>query len=156
MRRPVTAAIALVTCAAFVAMPAEAAKKKAKPKPIKGSYTLNLNPDPTGEGGSLVGPGCSGLIAQSQDKRPFKIPAKGTFVVTLTSPDPILDATGQAVADWDLYLLDGEGYEVGASHTATANEEITVKFTKAQRATIWACNLIGQPEAKVTYTFTYA
>jgi hypothetical protein len=156
MRRPVTAAIALLTCAAFVAMPAEAAKKKAKPKPIKGSYTLNLNPDPTGAAGNLSGEGCGGLIAQSQDKRPFKIPAKGTLVVTLKSPDPIYEATGEVGFDWDLFLLDGEGFVVGESTTPSASEEITVKFTKAQGSTIWACNLTGQPEAKVTYTFTYA
>jgi hypothetical protein len=147
MRRPLTAAVALLTVAGLAAVPASAATRK-PPKPIKGSYTVTLPPDPSG---NVDGQGCAGQIPVSQDQHAFTIPAKGRLTLHLSSEDP----TGQAF-DWDLALLDEGGSVLNTSTGATAEEEILMKFKKKERVLFQACNLAGLPQATVTYTFTYS
>ena len=145
MRRLLTGAVALLAVAGVAVVPAQAAAKK---KPITGSYTVTLVPDPSANVGTV---GCAGALPAGEDRHPFTIPAKGTLKLHLSSQDP----TGQAF-DWDLALLD-EGAEVLASSTgATAEEEILMKFKKKERVLFQACNLAGLPTATITYTFTYA
>jgi hypothetical protein len=152
MRRSLTAAVALLTVAGLAAVPAQAAKPK--PKPIKGSYTLTLPPDPTKEVTSTADmDGCSGLSPVSKDSHPFTIPAAGTLVVKLVGDNP----TGQTPAaglDWDLYLL-ADGAVEASADGSTGVEEAAIKVKKKTAITIDACNLNGLPGAKVTYTFTY-
>jgi hypothetical protein len=148
MRRPAAAALAVVTAAALgAALPSEAAPKK-KPKPITGSYTVNLPPDPTG---NVDGQGCAGQVPISQDQHPFTIPAKGLLKLRLVSEDP----SGQAL-DWDLALLDEGGSPMVMSTSPTATEEILMKFKRKEKVIFQACNLAGLPEATVSYTFTYS
>jgi hypothetical protein len=152
MRRPLTAAVALLSVAGLVAVPAQAATKP-KPKPIKGSYALNLVPDPTGElAGQGLGDGCVGVSPAGQDKHAFTVPARGVLTVVLDSADP----TGAGVTDWDLYLLDADGVIISEGTSGISHEEVAAKFKKKEKVTFWVCNLIGQPSGSVRYTFTYA
>lgn len=154
MRRSLTASVVLLTVAGLVAVPSSQAAVKKKPKPIKGSYTLTLPPDPTKEVTSAAEmDGCSGLVPVSKDSHPFTIPAAGTLVVKLVGDNP----TGQtppAGFDWDLYLL-SDGAVEAAADGATGVEEAAMKVKKKTAITIDACNLNGVPGATVSYTFTY-
>jgi len=152
MRRSLTTAVAVLTVATLAAVPSQAAVKK-KPKPIKGSYTLTLPPDPSKEATSLTDPGCSGLLPISKDSRPFTLPAAGTLQVKLD----VADQTGANPAvgvDWDLYLME-DGIEAAAADGATGNEVALLKVKRKTAITIDACNLTGQPTATVSYVFTY-
>ena len=151
MKRRTAVAAAILTVAALGALPSQAATKaKPKPKPIKGSYTLNLTPDPTPNATNAAGkPGC-GVIPSSQDKHAFKVPAAGTLKVVLDSPDP----TGKGLTDWDMYLLDPDGVRT-SSVGGTSHEEIIEPFKVKTPVTFWVCNLAGQPSGTVSYTFTY-
>jgi hypothetical protein len=154
VNRRLTSLAALLAVAALSSAPAHAAtKKKAKPKPIHGSYTVTLLPDPTPNATNLAGmPGCTGVSPAAVDNHAFKVPAAGTLNVVLDSADP----TGTSNTDWDLYLIDTDGSVLDGSHGGTSHEEVTDKFKKGQPLTIQVCNLIGQPSGTVTYTFTYA
>jgi len=146
----------LTTCAGLIAVaalgiaPAHAAVKK--PKPITKSYQLTLPPDPTPNATNTAGmPGCTGISPASADKHAFTVPAKGTLKVVLDSPDP----TSTGNTDWDLYVLDSDGSILDSSHGGSSHEETFDKFKKKNPVTFWVCNLLGQPDATVTYTFTY-
>ena len=153
--RPLVA-VALLAAAAVTTVPAHAATKP-KPKPIKGSYTVTLVPDPTPNATNTIGKdGCTGVSPKGVDNHAFKVPAAGKLNVVLDSPDPTGAPGGLAGTDWDLYLLDSDGIIVDSSHGGTSHEETVDKFKKAQKLTIQVCNLAGQPDATVTYTFTYA
>jgi hypothetical protein len=146
MRRPVIVGLALLVAAGVAAVPAEAGKK---PKPIKGSYTVQLPPDPTGNVGTT---GCAGLLPISEDRHQLKLPAKGILTVHLSGDDP---ASTQQL-EWDLAILDADMAAVSSSTSAGSEEETVDKIRKKQTVYIQACNLAGLPNATITYTFTYA
>ena len=159
MNRRLVTCIGLVTIAGLALTPAQAATKK-KPKPIRGSYNLTLNPDPTTDVFSLSGQdnptgGTCGLNSASEDRHAFKVPAAGTLKVVLDSPNP-LPAAYVLGPDWDLHIMDADGSELDASTSEAAHEETTDKFKKAQMVTFLVCNVTGGQSAKVSYTFTYA
>jgi len=153
MNRRVTASVALVAAAAVAVVPAHAATKK-KPKPIKGSYSVTLPPDPTKEVTTTAGQdGCSGLLPVSKHSKEFLAPAAGTLQVTLDGQTP--DGNPSAILlDWDLYLVQDGGVEA-ASEGATSHEEIFVKVRKKTLFSFDVCNLDGLPNATIKYTFTY-
>ncbi len=155
MNRRLTAALALTAAAVTAgALPSEAATK-AKPKPITGSYTLTLVPDPSPNSSAATGTsGCTGVIPQSTDKHPFAVPGAGTLQVVLDGDDPAKGATPAGV-DWDLYINDASG-EVASSHGGTAHEEVSFKLKKKTGLTFIVCNLGGPPNGKVSFSFTYA
>jgi hypothetical protein len=146
MRRPVIVGLALLVGAGVAAVPADAAKK---PKPIKGSYTVNLPPDPTGNVGTE---GCAGLLPVSEDRHELKLPARGTLKVHLSGEDP----AGTGALDWDLALLDADMAPVSSSTSEGSEEETFDKIRKKQTVYIQACNLAGLPSATITYLFTFA
>lgn len=153
MRRSLTTAVAVLTVATLAAVPSQAAVKK-KPKPIKGSYTLTLPPDPTKEATSTAGePGCAGLLPISKDSHAFTLPAAGTLQVKLDVDDQT-GANPAAGVDWDLYLME-DGAEAASADGATGNEVALMKVKRKTAITIDACNLTGQPTATVSYVFTY-
>jgi len=162
VNRRLTSCAALLAVAALSAAPAHAAtKKKPKPKPIHGSYAVQLVPDPTPNATNEAGkPGCTGVSPKGVDNHAFKVPAAGTLHVVLDSVDPTgapgAGPAGNIGTDWDLYLIDTDGSIYDGSHGATSHEEVTDKFKRGQPLTIQVCNLLGQPDAKVTWTFTYA
>jgi hypothetical protein len=157
VNRRLTTCAALVAVAALSAVPAGAATKKAKPKPIRGSYHLTTNPNPTMEGTDEL-PGadsCNDVVPVGVDNHPFTIPAAGTLQVVLQGADPSGGAAPVG-PDWDLYLIDSDGSVLDASNGGGAHEETLDKFKKKQNVTIQVCNLLGSPDATVSYTFTYA
>lgn len=151
-RRPAVA-LAMLTVVAVGVAPATAATKH---KPIKGSYTVNLIPDPTQDATQEAKPGasCAKIIPGSYDDHAFKVPAAGKLTVTLDSPSSM--PTTPVGPDWDLWIFDSSGQLVDASHGATAHEETTDKFKKATGLVFEVCNLTGDTKGTVTYTFTYA
>lgn len=155
MNRRLTSCAALLAVAALSAVPAQAATRKAKPKPIKGSYHLTTNPNPTIEATGFVNDGCDQTVPGGADNHPFTIPAAGTLTVVLQGSDPTGGAT-PAGPDWDLFILDSDGSLLDSSSEANAHEETTDRFKKKQKVTIQACNLLGIPDATVSYVFTYA
>lgn len=154
MKRTLTATLALATLGAAFAVPSEAAKPKPKPKPIKGSYSVRLVPDPTPNATNQVGEtACNPYVAQTQDSRPFTLPAAGSFQVVLDSVDPTKG--GAPVGpDWDLYVYDNGGL-LGSATSPYAHEEVIVSVKKKTPVRIVVCNLNGAPDATVNYTFTY-
>jgi hypothetical protein len=149
MRRPAVTTIA-VTVAVASTLTAVSASAATKPKShvMKGQYNLTLLPDPTVEATDFTGTACANINPDSVDLHPLNLPAKGLLQVTLSSPDP----TG--ALDWDLYLLDAHGNEIGASNGASSQEGIVTPLNKS-KVTIKACNLMGAPTATVSYSFTY-
>ena len=151
MRRPalitITAGIAVATIATAVSASAAPAKK-AKAHVVKGSYDVTLLPDPTVEATDQTGTNCANVNPESVDLHPLSLPGKGMLHVVLDGTDP----TGQAL-DWDLYLLDAHGNDIGESTGASSHEEIIAPAKG--KVTIKACNLMGAPTATVTYAYTY-
>jgi len=145
MRRSAVVGLSLLVAAGVSAVPAEAAKKK----PIKGSYTVQLPPDPTGNVGTT---GCAGLVPVSEDRHELKLPAKGILKVHLSGEDP---ANTQQL-DWDLAILDADQAPISSSTSAGSEEETVDKIRKKQTVYIQACNLAGLPNATITYLFTFA
>ena len=153
MNRRLTASVALVAAATVAVVPAQAAAKK-KPKPIKGSYTVTLPPDPTKEVTSTASlPGCSGLLPVSKDSHPFTAPAAGTLLVKLAGQTPDGNPS-PALLDWDLYLTQDGGVEA-ESDGPTSHEEIFVRVRKKTTFAFDVCNLDGLPNATISYVFTY-
>jgi hypothetical protein len=147
-RRLALTTVPLVGLALAIA-PAHAA---GTPKPINGSYEVDLPPNPTLEATGQTGDGCdTSPIPSGTDDHAFKVPAAGTLDVRLDSPDP----TGTGNADWDLYILDADRNVINGSHGATSQEQTIDKFKKAEPVLIQVCNLIGGTKATVKYTFTY-
>ena len=142
--RRVVAVATLAVLAAGAYAPAMAAPKK----PFAGSYQLTLLPDPSPNAFVLAGKAeCMNINPSAVDKHPLSVPRAGRLNVVLDSPDP----TGKGVTDWDLYVLDSSGDDLADSSGGTSHEEVDIKFKKAEKITLVACNLAGQPSATVTY-----
>ncbi|MDQ1712256.1 MAG: hypothetical protein QOE45_1706 [Frankiaceae bacterium] len=140
-------------CAAGALAAAAAPANAAAPKTIKKSYALSLPvPYPATEDVPNQY-GCNnGPEGQTKNTTSVTFPSAGTLVVTV-------DFTG----DWDLYLLDSKGAMVGRSEgdstgaPKAAQEKITYKkIKKSTKYAILACNWLGEKDATVKYTFTYA
>lgn len=141
--RTLIAAAAVGVVAAGALAPAVAAPK---PKPFAGSYTVTLSPDPVINAWSSSGEqNCFTLNPSSVDKRNLKVPRAGKLQLVLDSPQE------HALSDWDMYVLDKAGEQLGVSNGGTAHEEIVLKLKKATEITVAVCNLTGSPQGKVTY-----
>ena len=149
MRRPVTAlTIAVAVVSTATAMSASAAPR-AKTHVMKGQYDVTALPDPTVEATDQTGTSCANINPAAVDLHALNLPARGLLHVVLDGTDP----TG--ALDWDLYLLDAKGNEIGGSNGATSHEELIIPNLGKGKVTIKACNLAGAPTATVTYAFTY-
>jgi hypothetical protein len=125
-----------------------------KHKVIKGAYTVTAVPDPTVEATDEAGMTCMNIDPLSADSHPLTVPAAGMLDVVLDSPTPASGPQGLG-ADWDLYILDAAGTVIDSSHGATAHEETLDPFAGKKAITIKVCNLLGEPNANVNWTFTY-
>ena len=130
------------------------AATKHKPKVVKGSYSVTAVPDPTVEATDAATDGCMNIDPESADLHAFKVPAAGSLHVVLDSPTPVKGPLGVG-ADWDLYILDANGKVIDKSNGVSSHEETFDAFTKKQGITIKSCNLLGEPNATVNWTFTY-
>lgn len=151
-RRRQLAALTVVTLVVAGASATGAvAKAKPKMKTMKGSYQVTLVPDPTIEVEGQLGKDCANVDPKSIDVHALNLPGTGTLNVVLDSPDP----TGKGKTDWDLVLLDKSGAEYDSSHGETSHEELSDPGLKKGKVSIVVCNLIGEPNATVTYSYTY-
>lgn len=147
--RHIITALAVVAAGTVAVAPASAAPKK--PKPFKGSKTVtDATADPTGSG--TDGADCSSLIPDAvtpmQDTPiSLKVPGLGKLKVSVAN-------TG----DWALEIRDPKGIVIGSSDGGGPAdlEQATVKTKKAGTYKVFACNLGGHPEAKVTWSWTPA
>jgi hypothetical protein len=144
MNRTAALLVASLAVAAVAAPPAMAAPKK---KSITKTYPVTAPvPDPSnyaGQGYSV----CAQNVPNSFDKQTFQVPAAGTLAVELSG------FTG----DWDLLLEDSDDSELAAGGSSGISDVETaeVRFKKAQKVSIVACNWAGGPTASVKYTFTF-
>ena len=144
MKRTAALVVASLAVAAVAAPPATAKPKK---KPITKTYTATAPaPDPSnyaGQGYSV----CAMNVPSSFDRQEFQVPAAGTLAVEVSGYQ----------GDWDLLLIDADDSELatGGSSDLGVPEVAEVRFKKAQKVSIVACNWAGTPTATVKYTFTY-
>src|SRR5690242_656798 len=138
-RTALVASLALVAASASLT-PALAAG----PKPIKGTWTANATPDPTGDTptGSMK---CQPVTPTGRATTTLKIPGPGTLTVNLNNA---LDWSGDRRDPSGEVLSDSDG---GSPSDA---ESLFAKFKKATTVTIGACNLEGEPSINVSYVFT--
>jgi hypothetical protein len=144
MNRTAALVVGALAIAAVAAPPALAAPKK---KTITKSYDVTAAmPDPTNFAGQGY-PVCAQNVPGSFDKRTIAIPAAGTIEVEVSGFQ----------GDWDLLLEDADDSELaeGGSNGLGGSETADVRFKKAQKMSIVACNWAGTPNATVKYTFTY-
>lgn len=142
MKSTAAVALALVAVGAASMSPAVAGPKK----PITKTYTATApSPDPTNVSSDYSV--CAQRVPGSFDIKEFAVPAAGMLKIEVTDYQ----------VDWDALLMDAEKVEIAGSGSGGmgAPEVIEVKFKKAQKVFIVACNWSGGPTAKVTYTFTY-
>ena len=148
MNRTAALVVASLAVAAVAAPPAMAAPKK---KPITKAYTATAPaPDPTNYGqpaGASKYSVCAMNVPSSFDRQEFQVPAAGTLSVEVSGYQ----------GDWDLLLIDADGSELatGGSSDLGVPETTEVRFKKAQKVSIVACNWAGTPTASVKYTFTF-
>jgi hypothetical protein len=141
-----TAALVAASLAVAV-VSAPAATAAPKKKPITKTYTATAPaPDPSNyaqQGYSV----CAMNVPNSFDRQEFKVPAAGTLAVEVSGYQ----------GDWDLLLLDADNEELatGGSSDLGVPEVAEVRFKKATKVSIVACNWAGTPTATVKYTFTY-
>jgi hypothetical protein len=144
MNRTAALVVASVAVAAVAAPPAMAAPKK---KPITKTYDVTAPmPDPTNYAGMGYSV-CAQNVPSSFDKKTIEIPAAGSLAVELSGFQ----------GDWDLLLEDSDDSELssGGSSSVGGVESAEVRFKKAQKVSIVACNWAGTPNATVKYTFTF-
>ena len=146
-RRQVLSALTLAAVVAGVGT-STLASAASKHKVVKGSYPVTALPDPTVEGTDQAGMQCMNVDPESADLHALTVPAAGALHVVLDSPSV------QGKTDWDLYILDASGKVLDSSTGPTSHEETFDAFTKKQGITIKSCNLLGEPNATVTWTFT--
>jgi hypothetical protein len=112
---------------------------------VKGSWTANASPDPTGDtpGGTAK---CEPVTPTGKATQEFTVPGPGTLDVSLNNQ---LDWSGD-VRDkkTDEVLADADG------GSPTDVEAMSVSFKKKTTVVMGACNLEGEPSVTVTYTFT--
>lgn len=144
-----TAVLASATLVAASAASAAPHKKPAKMKVKKGGYTVTAVPDPTMDVTAQAGMECFNIDPASVDNHPLALPGTGLLKIVLDSPDP----AGNKM-DWDLHLLDAKGNIIASSNGPTAHEEIDMPGVKGN-VVIRSCNLAGEPNATVNWSFTY-
>jgi hypothetical protein len=154
-RRQVLSTLTIVTVVAGVGT-STLASAATKHKVIKGSYSVTALPDPTIEANFAAGndTGCTGVVPTAENKHALAIPAAGVLDVVLDSPSPARAPAGYGT-DWDLHILDAKGNDIGSSTSSTSHEETINAFKGKINITIDVCNLNGEPNATVTWSFTY-
>ena len=119
--------------------PAMAAKTK------KGTFTAEGIPFPEQT------EGCNNAPVPSQTLVPFKAPSNGILEVTMIEFD----------GDWDLFVNDSEGSELGSSIASQltgdpVEEQVVVGVGKGDEVLMGPCNSLGGPSATVNWVFTYS
>jgi hypothetical protein len=152
-RATLATGIAVATAAAGLT-PALATASKARPKPLKGSWSFtDTTPDPAvtvlDAAGKRSGY-CVGEVPSS--------PADVNTAVLKTAGPGTLTVRGTTTGDWAMELRDKKNNLLGGSDGATPQDQegVTgVALRKAGSYKIVFCNLGGSPAATATYSFIY-
>jgi hypothetical protein len=112
---------------------------------VKGSWTANATPDPTGDTPGGTGK-CAPVTPTGRATQEFVVPGPGSLEVTLNnqldwSGDIRTKSTGEVEGDAD-------------GGTPTDLETMSATFKKKTTVIMGACNLEGEPSVNVTYIFT--
>jgi hypothetical protein len=152
-RRATVATAAVLVVGAAGITPALAASGKAKPKPLKGSWSYtDFTPDPTitvmNSAKSLT-PHCNGDVpAGPMDvtKHVIKVAGRGTLTVE-----------GTNTGDWAMEVRDAKGHQLTASDGGLPQDQegVLLPLTKAGSYSVIFCNLTGAPTASAKYTYVY-
>lgn len=145
--RLIVAAVAAVALAGSVNA-ADAAQRR-KPKPITGSQKVtDTTPDPTASAPDS-GEGCDTLIPQLPREAPvpIKIPGPGKLKVSIDNK-----------LDWAIEIIDPKGRVIASSDGDMPDvvESAIGKTKVAGTYKMLACNLGGEPEVTMTWTWTPA
>ncbi len=140
MRKLIALALAGAMVASLGASPAIAKKKK---KTVTEEWTAQALPNP-GNTGSASECGVEMVHFTTHD---FSTPGAGQLDVRMNNFQ----------ADWDLYVTDGEGNELGSStgFVEATEERVVIPLPKGQDIVILACNYAGGPTASLQLTYTY-
>lgn len=147
--RHIVAAVAAVALASSVGVADAAPKKKPKPKPISGSKKItDATADPTASAPGS-GAGCDTLIPQLPREAPvsIKIPGPGKLQVSIDNK-----------LDWAIEILDSKGRVIASADGDMPDvmESTTAKTKTAGTYKMLACNLGGEPEVTMKWTWTPA
>ena len=136
MRRFAASIVALGLVVGLIAPPAFAGKKKK----VTEEWTA------TGIPGADACP-AEAVEGVHKTTHVFTTPGKGILDVSMTGFQ----------ADWDLYLLDADGNQLGAStgFVDATTERIIYAAPKGVDLNIEACNYIGSPVANLSLIYTY-
>lgn len=137
MRKLAAVVIAMGLVVGLVVAPASAGKKKKK---VTEEWTATNVP------GADACP-AEAVEGVHKTTHVFTTPGKGILDVSMTGFQ----------ADWDLYLLDAEGNQLGAStgFVEATTERIIYAAPKGADLSIVACNYIGTPIANLSLVYTY-
>ncbi len=139
MRKLLATLIAVGLVIGMVSAPATAAKKKKK-KTVTEEWTA---------AGIPAADACYAEAVEGVHKTThvFTTPGKGVLDVQMTGFQ----------ADWDLYLLDDAGNQLGSStgFVEATTERIIYAAPKGAELSIVACNYLGGPAAELSLSFTY-
>lgn len=150
-RRGIFAALALAAVGLGGVAPAFAVSDKAKPKPLKGTWSYtDTTPDPSPDA-SVSGPAsthCHGkLPASPVDVNSHTLKVKGTGSLSVTA---------HVTGDWAMEIRDAKGHVVtGDDANPPAQEAIAGIILKKGSYAVVLCNLSGAPTATADYRFTY-
>lgn len=150
------AAIATVTVAVVGVAgltPALAATGRAKPKPLKGSWSYtDFTPDPTItvlNSAKSLSPHCDGAVPAG----PTDV---NTHTVKVAGPGT-LTVIGSNTLDWAMEVRDAKGNQLTASDGGLPQDQegVVLPVSKAGTYSVIYCNLTGAPTASAKYTFVY-
>jgi len=155
-RRGTVAALAIAAVGAAGITPALAAPAKAKPKPLKGtwSYTdVTVDPTPSAMGAAPGTPARDGFCVGTVPSAPsdvnthtLKVTGKGTLTVT-----------GNNTLDWAMEIRDAKGTFLGGSDGGFPQDKegTVLAVSKPGTYKVVFCNLGGAPTATAAYTYKY-
>jgi hypothetical protein len=148
-RRGTVAALSLAAIGVAGVVPAVAAPAKAKPKPLKGTWSFtDTTPDPSGNAESSDSMHCRGKLPAGPadvNTHVLKVKRTGTFTVL-----------SSVVGDWAMELDDAKGNIItGDDENPPSSEGIAGITLKKGTYKVVMCNLEGAPTASADYTFKY-
>ena len=148
MRKALASILAAGLVFGMLAGPATAAKKKKISKTFAAGPHLpmpNASEDPTIPHSCMAGE--EGIHKTTVALR---TPGKGVLNVSIENFE----------GDWDLYVLDAAGTQIGVSEASQLQdappvEQIVIPLAAKKTYSIVACNFAGGPTADGKYTYTY-
>ena len=152
-RRATVATVAVLVVGAAGITPALASSTKARPKPIKGSWTYtDVTPDPlitVRNTAQKLTPHCNGDVPPAPtdvNSHTIKIKGRGTLTVD-----------GTNTGDWAMEVRDAKGRQLDASDGGLPQDQegVLLPLTKAGKYSVIFCNLTGAPNASAKYSFVY-